>query len=135
MFVFADTGYWIALINPQDDLHKKALEATALVAKRRIVTSDFVLTETLNYFGEKPRFRQKAALFVEQLANNTNVVIVPATRELFLAGVDRFKNSKDKGWSVVDCASFHVMEKMRITEALSPDHHFKQASFAALMLD
>jgi predicted nucleic acid-binding protein len=23
--VFADTGYWIALLNPRDDLHQKAL--------------------------------------------------------------------------------------------------------------
>ena len=24
--VFADTGYWVALLNPRDDLHQKALE-------------------------------------------------------------------------------------------------------------
>jgi uncharacterized protein len=28
--VFADTGYWIALLNPRDDLHQKASQLLAI---------------------------------------------------------------------------------------------------------
>ncbi len=57
--VFADTGYWIALLNPRDDLHQKA-SATALdYSPNQIVTSEMVLTEFLNSFSDYgPRLRQ-----------------------------------------------------------------------------
>jgi predicted nucleic acid-binding protein len=34
--VFADTGYWIALFNPHDDLHAKALMVSR--AQSRVVS-------------------------------------------------------------------------------------------------
>jgi uncharacterized protein len=39
----------------------------------------------------------------------------------------------DKEWSHTDCASFRVMEKEGIGEALTYDRHFEQAGFKALM--
>lgn len=50
---FADAGYWIALINPDDDLHDRAKSVSASLAPLRIVTSEMVLTEVLNSFLEK----------------------------------------------------------------------------------
>lgn len=52
MDVFADTAYWVALLNPRDQLHARAQEASATLAGARIVTSDWVLTELLNGFAE-----------------------------------------------------------------------------------
>ena len=46
--VFADAGYWIALLNPADQLHRRALSVTAEIAGLRIVTSEMVLVEFLN---------------------------------------------------------------------------------------
>lgn len=46
--VFADAGYWIALLNARDGLHAKALEVSATLGRSRIVTSEMVLTEVLN---------------------------------------------------------------------------------------
>jgi predicted nucleic acid-binding protein len=43
--VFADTGYWIALLNPRDELREKASAASGDYASNRIVTSEMVLTE------------------------------------------------------------------------------------------
>jgi len=37
--IFADTGYWIALFNPRDDLHVKALTVARVAQGRSIVTS------------------------------------------------------------------------------------------------
>lgn len=39
----------------------------------------------------------------------------------------------DKDWSLVDCASFVVMQQLKLTEALTTDHHFEQAGFLRLL--
>ena len=50
--VFADTGYWIALLNPRDDLHNKATAVARDYGLGQIVTSEMVLTEFLNSFSD-----------------------------------------------------------------------------------
>jgi predicted nucleic acid-binding protein len=50
--VFADTGYWIALLNPRDDLHQKASATSRDYTLNQIVTSEMVLTEFLNSFSD-----------------------------------------------------------------------------------
>ncbi len=54
--IFADTGYWIALLNPDDDLHQKARNMAISLKNVSIVTSDMVFTELLNAFSGKGRF-------------------------------------------------------------------------------
>jgi uncharacterized protein len=49
--VFADTGYWIALFNPRDQLHAKAVTTSQVLQGRQIVTSQMVLTEFLNHYA------------------------------------------------------------------------------------
>ena len=46
--IFADTGYWIALLNPDDALHQKARNLTISLKNVPIVTSEMVFTELLN---------------------------------------------------------------------------------------
>ena len=45
--VFADTGYWVALINPRDRLHEKAVSVSASSGQTRILTTEMVLDELL----------------------------------------------------------------------------------------
>ena len=49
--VFADAGYWIALLNPRDQLHTKAITVSNTLQGRSIVTSQMVLTEFLNHYA------------------------------------------------------------------------------------
>ena len=37
-----------------------------------------------------------------------------------------------KEWDWIDCASFELMERRGLREALSLDHHFAQAGFVLL---
>lgn len=63
--VFADTGYWIALLNPDDDLHQKARNLTISLENVPIVTSEMIFTELLNAFSGKGAFyRQKVVNFI-----------------------------------------------------------------------
>jgi len=84
--IFADTGYWIALFNPRDDLHDKALTVARVTQDRPIVTSQH---------AQRP----------------------------------------DKEWSLVDCASFLIMQERNLKEALAHDEHFQQAGFVPLLRD
>ncbi|MDX6499068.1 MAG: uncharacterized protein QOG23_2328 [Blastocatellia bacterium] len=43
--VFADTLYWIALINSRDQWHERAVSINADLSDARLVTTDSVLTE------------------------------------------------------------------------------------------
>lgn len=39
----------------------------------------------------------------------------------------------DKAWSLVDCASFIIMQQEGLVEALTTDRHFAQAGFKPLL--
>jgi uncharacterized protein len=60
--VFADTGYWVALLNPQDELHQKARELSNQIDSLYIVTSEMVLAEVLNDFSKRGEFLRRGAI-------------------------------------------------------------------------
>jgi len=61
------------------------------------------------------------------------VEILANDEELFDKSFALFSNRDDKQWSLTDCMSFVVMENRGIRDALTPDDHFNQAGFNALM--
>ena len=62
-----------------------------------------------------------------------NVEAIPQTSAQFPVALERYLNRLDQRWSLVDCASFIVMEPRQIQEALVFDRHFEQAGFTALL--
>lgn len=134
--VFADTGYWIALWNPYDALHRKTTAFTAQLGLSRIVTTEMVLVEYLasaSSGGESAR--ENAANAVKRLKADPKIEVVPQTSEQFDAALALYDSRLDKDWSLTDCASFVLMEQMDIREALAHDHNFEQAGFIALLSD
>jgi predicted nucleic acid-binding protein len=132
--VFADTSYWIALLNPRDELHGKALAASKIHAADRIVTSEMVLTELLNSFADRgPQLRLAVTRAVETLLGNLNVTVIPQTTGQFETALRRYRSAPDKGWSLTDCASFLIMEAEAIRAALTYDRHFGQAGFHTIL--
>ena len=89
--VFADTGYWIAIVNPKDELHHKAKSLTKVLMLLPIVTSEMVLTELLNAFSkEGSQFRRAAFMLIEKLKSNPNIEIVSQTTELFGSALELY---------------------------------------------
>ena len=132
--VFADAGYWIALLHPRDPLHAKAQEESAGIGHAQVVTSQMVLVEVLNAFGgQGTALRQMAAKLAKELQSRLSVSVVQQTNAQFLNGLALYQQRSDKGWSLTDCASFVIMEKHKITDALTEDRHFEQAGFNALL--
>lgn len=132
--IFADANYWIALLNPRDNLHTRALEVSNDLQECRIITSEMVLTELLNslaQFGEE--LRRRAADSVKQLKSDPNVRVVPQTSVQFNEAMKRYVERPDKEWGLTDCSSFLIMESEGIQEVLAYDKHFVQAGFRALL--
>ena len=132
--VFADTGYWIALLNRNDSLNAKARELSVTLQDTTIVTTEMVLTELLNNASRKGSERRRiTAEAVAAWTENSQMEIVPQTSDQFRAALELYLARLDQSWSVVDCASFIVMETRQIQEALAFDRHFEQAGFTALL--
>jgi predicted nucleic acid-binding protein len=99
----------------------------------RIVTTEAVLWEWLNALADKTT-RATAAEGYRRTHADKHVEVVPFDPELNAAAVDLYRSRDDKDWSLTDCHSVVVMERFRLSEALTTDHHFEQAGMKALML-
>jgi uncharacterized protein len=132
--VFADTVFWIAMLDPGHSLHPRATSALEAAAGAQLVTSEMVLVETLNAFSVAgAQMRSAAVRMVEKLRARPNLVVVPQTPGFFEAAFQLYASRPDKGWSMVDCASFVIMRELRIDEALTFDKDLVQAGFQALV--
>jgi uncharacterized protein len=129
--VFADTFYYLALLNPNDSAHKAAVNATRHLDSTS-VTTGWVLLELANALCAS-RHRKMFAKFLDELRANPGVAIYEAEKELFDLGVDLYRSREDKEWSLTDCISFVVMRREGLTEALTGDRHFEQAGFKPLL--
>lgn len=132
--VFAAADYWIALLNPRDQLHRRALAVSEDLAPLHIMTSEMVLTEVLNYMAMRgPELREASALMVETLQNDRRVTVLAQSNAWFQAALRLYRRRPDKQWSHTDCATILIMLKEEINEILSHDKHFTQAGLTPLL--
>ena len=129
--VFADTYYFIALLNQKDAGHKKALEWSNSF-NGVLVTTEWIFTEV----GEALAGSQQRSLFCplrrDLLADNA-YQLQPFDEAIYDRGLALYEARPDKNWSLTDCISFIVMQDLVLTEALTADHHFEQAGFVAML--
>jgi len=130
--IFADTSYWMALVNPRDQIHQKALSVSRQLSSESLLTTEMVLVEVLNSFSDS-LYREAVGRMVTSLRQDENLTIVPQTPAQFKSALQRYQQAADKNWSLTDCASFEVMEAENIEAALTHDRHFIQAGFEALL--
>lgn len=129
--VFADTFFFLALINQNDAAHHSAVAYSA-THDDGLITTAWVLTEVANGLA---RSSQRAVFprLLAKLRSSPASEIIPPSAELMDRGVALYADRADKHWSLTDCISFIVMEDRRIRDALTGDHHFRQAGFNALL--
>ena len=128
--VFADTFYFLALLNQADAAHDKAVEYSKLIDQ--LVTSEWVLTEVADGLAVS-RHRNMLLQLRQELLADADVLVVPLEMQTHQEGVDLYASRPDKEWSLTDCVSFVIMGREAIREALTGDHHFEQAGFVALL--
>jgi uncharacterized protein len=132
MMRFADTFYFMALLNRNDRAHAAAVSHSS--GPEPLLSTEWILTELADAMCQ----RRKRAPFVtlyESMRLDPFVEIVPASHALFSRGLELFAARPDKDWSLTDCISFVVMHDRGISDALTGDRHFEQAGFRALLID
>jgi predicted nucleic acid-binding protein len=134
--LFADTSGWGSIADVKQPFHALAtrIYRDARSGNRRVVTTNYVLAELVvlmtSPFGMP---RAKSVVFIDRLKASPYVEVVHVDPALDGEAWQLLKDRPDKKWSLVDCASFVVMQRRGITEALTTDHHFEQAGFARLL--
>jgi predicted nucleic acid-binding protein len=132
--VFADTLYWIALINSRDQWHERAVAIKTALEDSSLVTTDSVLTEVANFFAEYGEImRRKVTLAIRTILGDEQVEVLTETRQTFLDGLATYESRADKSYSLTDCIAMNVMKKRGITEVLTHDTHFTQEGFHLLL--
>jgi predicted nucleic acid-binding protein len=128
---FADTFYFLALLNSDDQANAAAVR-WASKPSGPLISTYWVLTEVADAMSA-PANRHSALTLISGLRRNPTVEILPPNLDLFDRGLDFYARRPDKAWSLTDCISFVVMTDRGLTEALTGDHHFEQAGFRALL--
>ena len=129
--VFADTFYFLALLNRNDLSHRRAIAASQ-VGDQSYVTTEFVLLELADALS-KPPLREDFKSICALIESTNSFQLIRANSELLHRGLTLFFDRPDKAWQLTDCISFVVMRDQGIKEALTGDRHFEQAGFRALL--
>ncbi len=129
---FVDTYFWLALIRERDADHRRAVECWEKLGAGEIITTAWVLVELADGMSRLGS-RAVCAHFVEDLRREGTVQVIEPDASLLWRGFELYRSRTDKEWSLTDCISFTVMADEGLTDALTGDHHFEQAGFAALL--
>jgi predicted nucleic acid-binding protein len=128
---FADTSFWIALVDRRDSHHIQAVELSQQISGR-IVTTEAVVLETANSLA-RPDWRPQVIGLINHLKQRSDVSILPLTPDLWNRGWTLYCRRADKAWSLMDCISFDVMQELGIADALTADSDFAQSGFRVLL--
>lgn len=137
--VFGDTSFFIALLNPKDQLHERALQLRRAIGPFHLITSEMVLTELLNDFSAKgAALRVAATSLVDELRRMSSATpplatVVKQSPDQFESAYTLYRDRQDKSWSLTDCSSYVSLKEFAIADVLTHDQHFTQMGFRALL--
>lgn len=131
--IFVDTWAWIALADRRDAHHGSASAQHHQLQrkKRRYVTTDYVLSETITYLYDGLPAAQ-ARMFIQAIFAATDSGIyqlVHVSPQQFRRAWDMRQQYHDKpDISFVDFSSMVVMRDLGIAEVFTGDGHFRQVN-------
>ena len=133
--LFVDTAGWACIADKREDFHApaSAIYRESGRQKRLLITTNWIITETVALLSSRRLPRLQLIGFIETIKTAPLIEIVHITPELDEAAWQLLQDRPDKEWSLVDCASFVLMQKRGLREVLTTDHHFDQAGFVRLL--
>ena len=131
--VFVDTGGWMACADRADPAHAACAAArdATLEAGRTLITTDFVIAETLTLI----RFRlglSAANAWWQQIDRSARLRWERVEHDRFERARHLFFEYRDKDLSFTDCTSVAVMRELKVTTVITTDRHFRQVGFEVL---
>jgi uncharacterized protein len=137
--IFVDTWAWVALADRSDAHHRraKAQHKRLQRARRRYVTSDYVLGETITYLFDAIAVSEAEAFISAVLAaaDQGSTQLVHVSADQFSRAWRMRKKYDDKpDISFVDFTSMVVMHDLGITDVFTGDNHFVQVNLGFRLL-
>ena len=134
--LFVDTSGWASLFIHSQTYYPQAEQyfRLALQQKQKIYTTNYVIAELVALLNSPLRISRSRVFEIGdaiKIVNYVEVVHIDEATDALACTL--CKSRRDKAWSLVDCSSFVVMQKLSIQEALTTDQHFDQASFVRLL--
>lgn len=128
--IFVDTGAWYALVD-SDDANHKAAAAFLAANTMQLITTNFIFSETVNLI--RYRIGHEATLsFGQKLMESNLARVIAVTSADEERAWDIFSKFRDQDFSFVDCTSFAVMERMKLSTAFGFDRHFSVMKYAVV---
>jgi predicted nucleic acid-binding protein len=126
--VFVDTSAFFAVTDGGDRHHRAALSALkATLASGRVVTSDHVLVES--WLLVSSRLGREAAMRFWDGLSIDLYTIVNVTADDRRRALEIARQWPDQTFSIVDCTSFALIERLEIRCAFAFDRHFRIIRF------
>ena len=123
MTLFVHTSAFFALANLKDRHHAEAVAAyQANVGADDLQTSDHVIIET--WYLLRSRLGRRAAMAFWDGFDGGVITVVGVTAGDFRRGREIAQEWPDQAFSIVDCTSFALVERLDIRRAFAFDKHF-----------
>ena len=125
-----DTAGWMACADSADPAHARSRAArdAALEAGQPLITTDFVVDETLTLLRIRLGLSAAEAWW-QQVDRSPRLRWERIDSDRFEKARHLFFQYRDKDFSFTDCTSFVTMREVRLTLALTTDRHFRQMGF------
>ncbi|MDJ0658919.1 MAG: PIN domain-containing protein [Crocosphaera sp.] len=134
--IFADTSGWANILDRSQPLHPLAVQLYQIARQNRqkIITTNYIITELVALLTSPLRIPRKTTIaLIQSLKSSPYIEVIHISSDLDTKAWELLINRVDKEWSLVDCSSFVLMQEMKLSQALTTDHHFEQAGFIRLL--
>jgi uncharacterized protein len=131
--VFVDTAGWMACADSADPAHRHSCAArdAVLEANQTLVTTDFIVDETLTLIRLRLGL-DAAETWWRQIDGSHRLRWERIDAARFERARQLMFQHRDKDYSFTDCTSFAIMRELRLIDALTTDRHFRQMGFQML---
>ena len=101
--LFADTFYWIALLNRREAWYSRVVALSRTLGTRRFLTTEWVLAEFLAFYSAAgARTRQRAAANTRQILQDARIHVLSPSQATFLEGLALYESRLDKDYSLTE---------------------------------
>jgi len=135
MCPFADSTFFVALINKNDDHHSRAQEIFVDIFYGKIErpeTNDYVLDETVTTVRTRTKRHEDAVKAMNMILNTKHVDYVKVTDAEIRSAAAEYSRYRDKDLSFTDWVIVSYLRRKGITWIIAFDKHFDQMGFKRL---
>jgi uncharacterized protein len=131
--LLVDTSGWMACADGADPAHLRCRAArdAALEADQTLITTDFIIDETLTLIRLRLGLDAVAAWW-QQIDGTVRLRWERVDSDRFERARQLLFQVRDKDLSFTDCTSITIMRELKLTQVITTDRHFHQMGFQVL---